>query len=196
MKCNNPWNEISTPEENANTRRIDSKHPLDLFWGRDTKGNYLFLFFFEDSGDLANTKFPELNGIELLFGKSQQPGKIQLSLILKERTNWELFFALCNDVVQATFNQGVPSKAVAVVLRRLNRWREFLKMKRLSILPEEKIKGLIGELLFIKKHLLSAFGIGNSITFWQGPEGTPQGPAPSTHIDTFLQEPHLSRLRL
>jgi hypothetical protein len=60
------------------------------------------------------------------------------------------------------------------MLRRLTHWQEFLKNSMSSLLGEEKILGLIGELLFIKNNLIPAFGVGQSVKFWQGPEGLPQ----------------------
>jgi hypothetical protein len=41
-------------------------------------------------------------------------------------------------------------------------------------LSEEQIKGLIGELLFIRNHLVPAFGYADAVNFWVGPEDAPQ----------------------
>ena len=100
--------------------------------------------------------------------------KTRLVLILNDKNDWELFLALCSDLVQATRLSEDTASAVHTILRRLTRWQDFLKKHRSDLLTEEKIKGLIGELLFMKSHLIPAFGAGMAVEFWQGPEGLPQ----------------------
>ncbi len=100
--------------------------------------------------------------------------KSRLVLILKEKINWELFFALCNDLINATMHIKNSSSASKTILQRLRRWHEFLKNKRLDVLTEEKIKGLIGELTFILKHLIPKYGSTEAVRFWIGPKGSPQ----------------------
>src|SRR5258708_17450041 len=95
-------------------------------------------------------------------------------MLLNDKGNWELFFSLCNDLVEATDHINDSAEAVQKIMIRLNRWHEFLKKRHPGLLSEEKILGLIGELLFIKNHLIPVFGPGQSIKFWQGPEGLPQ----------------------
>ena len=95
-------------------------------------------------------------------------------MLLKEDGNWEIFLSLCNDLIQATRQTDDTSSAVKAILRRLTRWQEFLKKSRINVLSEEEIKGLIGELIFIKNHLIPAFGNDQAIKYWQGPEGLPQ----------------------
>ena len=98
----------------------------------------------------------------------------RLVLILKEKNDWELFFALCNDLLNATMSVKQPETASSIILNRLQRWQEFLKKKRFGILSEERIKGLIGELLFLVEHLIPKFGCTDAVKFWLGPQGAPQ----------------------
>ena len=172
MSMNNPWNSISPPSGDVSARRIDHKHPLDLFWARDFKGCYLFVCEVTSETEEGKVILPELAGIQATFRSSHN--KTRLVLILKEKSNWEIFFALCNDLVQATRSVGDSTGAVKIIHRRLMRWHDFLKQNRPDIMPEEKIKGLIGELLFITKYLIPKFGVGSAISFWIGPEGAPQ----------------------
>ncbi|NDV24327.1 PD-(D/E)XK motif protein [Desulfovibrio sp. JC022] len=167
---NNPWIKISQPSRNIKARRIDSQHPLNLFWAKDFRGRYLFLFDLEERSTFP--VLPELAGIQALI--TEDEGRFSFVLILSEAANWEMFFALCQDLVHVSKNSKTNSSGFNVILARLFRWHEFLKKARSSILSEEAIKGLLGELLFLKRHLIPHFGASAAINFWTGPEGSPQ----------------------
>ncbi len=172
---NNPWNPILKPSQDISARRIDHTHPLDIFWARDYRGRYLFVYEFVIEDNISNIKLPSLIGIQSFYSLAKdEMTKNSLVLLLNEQSNWEIFYALCNDLVQATREAKNVTFAVQIILRRLARWQEFLKNKRNEILSEEEIKGLIGELLFIKNHLMPKFGVVQAILFWQGPEGLSQ----------------------
>jgi hypothetical protein len=172
---NNPWNDINPPSKDVNARRVDHRHPLDLFWARDYLGRYLFVFEYLADNSLDKITPPDLVGIQaIVMPAVAQADKNRLILLLNEQDNWEIFLSLCKDLVEATHLISNTSAAIQAILVRLDRWQEFLKKNRSALLPEEKILGLMGELLFIKKHLIPIFGSGQSVKFWQGPEGLPQ----------------------
>lgn len=174
-KMYNPWDEIKVPEKNILSRRVKSDHPLNLFWARDQYGFFLFVYSFTSSEDLPD-KLPLLNGItiHLLEPPSTQESSYMLVLKLNDKNDWQMFLALCNDLTGATSNVEHSKKATLVILRRLMRWQEFLQQKRLGLLSERIIKGMIGELLFLFNRLKPAFGLPQAIQFWQGPDDLPQ----------------------
>ncbi len=172
---NNPWEEIEIPSHDLLYRRIAASHPLMLLRARDSYGRFLFIYEFPPS-DHVPDKFPELNGIELYMrGPEKVPsGNCMLLLILKDKMDWQIFHSLCNDLVSSTRGLEQNIQATQLILRRLKRWQDFLQKARSGLLPEREIKGLIGELLFLSRHLLPVFGAGASIQFWQGPNDSPQ----------------------
>ncbi len=172
---NNPWDEIKTPSHDLLYRQVDPEHPLRLLRAKDIYGRFLFIYEFPPS-DFIPDKFPELNGIELhLQGPSKvQSGNCMLLLILKDKKEWQIFLSLCNDLAASTKNLEQDVQATQIILRRLKRWQEFLQKASSGLLAEREIKGLIGELFFITKHLFPSFGAGQSVQFWQGPEDAPQ----------------------
>lgn len=170
-----PWGDIASPSKDASARRVDHTHPLDLFWAKDHLGRYLFVYEFPTTDSTPKIDPPTLTGIQIALLPAQNAdNKSRLILILKEKANWEIFLTLCNDLIFATRKLDSSSTAIQTLLRRLNRWQDFLKKMRSTLLSEESIKGLMGELIFIKNHLMPAFGICQAIKFWQGPEGFPQ----------------------
>ncbi|MBU1341775.1 MAG: PD-(D/E)XK motif protein [Proteobacteria bacterium] len=172
---NNPWEEIQIPSHDILYRIIDSEHPLRLLRARDTYGRFLFIYEFSHPDHIPD-KFPELNGIDIhLQGPDQSSaGNYMLLIVLKDNKEWQIFLSLCNDLVSSTKALEKQTEATLIILRRLKRWQDFLQRARSGLLPEKEIKGLIGELLFIKRHLIPAFGAGTAIQFWQGPEDAPQ----------------------
>jgi hypothetical protein len=172
----NPWNVIEIPASDVIGRRIDHTHPFDLFWGKDYLGYYLFIFESTDRFyGMHQALLPDLVGIKARYlPPSQDSPSSRLVLLLNEQQNWELFYSLCNDLTRATRNAPSAKSALETILRRLERWREFLRANHGEMLSEEKIKGLIGELYFLRKHLIPAYGPGPALAAWQGPERTPQ----------------------
>ncbi len=174
LKMKNPWNEINLPQKDVTARRIDPEHELDLYWALDLLGHYLFIFEFSPEENLPPVTLPDLVGIKTFYVQSgNHIAKNRLILLLNDKNNWEIFLSLCNDLLQATRKTQNSSNAVSVILNRLEHWRKFLQINQSGLLTEEKILGLLGELWFLNKYLIPVFGAGQSITFWQGPEGLP-----------------------
>lgn len=169
----NPWENIKAPSKDVSALRADSEHPLDLFWAKDHMDRYLFIYEYPTKSKVLIKEPPNLEGIETIVGKSVNSTS-RLIFVLKDKIDWELFYSLCNDLLRATSTSKRPETASSIILTRLRRWQNFLKRKHPNILPEEKIKGLIGELLFIRNNLIPKYGSTDAIKFWQGPEGSPQ----------------------
>ena len=169
---NNPWTVIDKPSSDFNVRMVDSNHPLLFYWGVDARNRYLFVYEGEILTMPEQKTLPSLSGISTAV--VIQGGCAKLVLILNETANWELFHALCSDIVRATSHVTEASQGPSIVLRRLKRWQDFLKKERSALLTMEKIKGLIGELLFLSEPVVSAFGWNDAVTFWKGPEDAPQ----------------------
>lgn len=169
---NNPWNDIEIPSHEFNVRLVSNKHPLSLYWGKDARGGYLFVAQFLPEAAPDKKVLPELVGIRVAVAKT--PDCARLVLLLNETANWEIFKALCIDLIHASETASDDIEAVSIIVRRLVRWHEFMKRERINLLSPEAIKGLIGELLFLEEKLVPRFGWDTSISFWKGPTGAPQ----------------------
>lgn len=165
----NPWATISQPSNDLKARRIDSTHPLDLYWAKDFRGRYIFLCELDNP---PTSNLPDLVGVQSLI--TEDGGRCSLVLVLSDAANWEMFFALCQDLVHVSRASKTNLSGFNVILTRLFRWHDFLKKARSGILKEEAIKGLIGELLFLQKHLIPNFGSSAALDSWTGPKGSPQ----------------------
>ncbi len=169
---NNPWAGIEKPSSDLNVRLVDENHPFKLFWGVDAKNRYSFAYEAEIAALPQKKSLPALSGLELCVFHQGSRGK--LVLLLLDNKDWEIFYALCFDLVRATSVAKDEKLASSIILRRLLRWQELLRKARPQILSPEEIKGLMGELFFLRQSLATVFGFDNAVAAWRGPEGAPQ----------------------
>lgn len=168
----NPWQVIQIPQHEFNVRLVSDTHPLRLYWGRDVRGQYLFVVQLSLEAMPDRNKLPEISGINVIAIKA--PDCVRLVLVLNETEDWEIFKALCTDLIHASKTASSDISAAAVLALRLSRWCKLLKRDRKHIMSPEAVKGLIGELLFLETVLAPRFGWDFSMSFWKGPMGSPQ----------------------
>jgi hypothetical protein len=165
----NPW-EILPPGSQGSLsalRIIDSK-VLDAFWGRKPNGRLALLVTLRNEKELPSDP-PSLRGVDILVLAPQR----QVQFILQSGGDWEMFHALCIDLLTAANSGRDESAALQIMLARLMRWHRLLSKARSHLLDERAVRGLLGELLFLRDRLLPAIGAA-AIECWQGPEGLPQ----------------------
>lgn len=170
MSKSNPWKEIITPVDTSLSARIaDPTHPLEFYWAKDRYGRYLFVL--HASEDLVLSRnIPEPSGVRVELGFLDEEKKDQMRLILVDEENYDIFYSLCRDLMAATRNISDEQAAVSVIITRLERWQKFLRNAGKKI-DERQIRGLFGELWFIKKELIPLWGAHRAIGFWSGPRG-------------------------
>lgn len=81
----------------------------------------------------------------------------------------DLFYRLCDDIVQATRVAESGEEALERVVVRTWRWHRLLRGGRDGRLSREEQKGLIGELLVLEGHLLPTVGASDAVQSWVGP---------------------------
>ena len=159
----NPWSSIHRPDKNLNALLADKYNSLEFFWGKDSFGNLLFILH---TNLEYSKKIPKLNGIKITLGQIDKTYQLILTLISKD--DKEIFYTLCKDLLHSTKGINDENIAVGVLLKRLEKWQFFLKSSR-KIIDKKQLKGLIGELYFIKKYLLKNFEVDEALNFWKAP---------------------------
>jgi len=163
----NPWNKIQIPniELNLNAVLADTESLLEFYWGKDYFGNLLFIL--HTTLDVKNSKkVPKLNGIKISLGKIETTYQLILTLISKD--DKDIFYTLCMDLLSSTKSIDDENIAIGVLLKRLEKWQYFLKHSR-NLIDKKQLKGLIGELFFLKKYLLKNFEVDEALNFWKAP---------------------------
>lgn len=146
----------------------DPGHPLDFYRGRDFDGRHLFWLSVEwPGGDLP--RCPTIAGMDV--DCRPEGDRHQLCLTLRDAGQLEVFRALCANLMDATraLVPGAGREAMLAVIARLRRWQELLGKRRQDLLTRQQIIGLMGELLFLRDHVLTHLAPGESVISWRGP---------------------------
>lgn len=171
---NDPWSAIDKPAgSTVNAKRVSNNHPFDFFWAVDIDGHCLFIYEYDRNLELQE-KRPRLNGISIIDYRPKGDEKNRLILSLRQSEHREVFYRLCTDIIEATQDSKDMASALHVMLRRTWRWHQLLRGERDGRLSPEAQKGLIGEIDYLTTIVLSHFSPAESMTFWEGPAGSPK----------------------
>ena len=107
------------------------------------------VFAFDKLENCSVNDFPKVSGFKILL-----TDKDVLIITLNNKEQWGLFYALCQDLIESTRSSETHTDSVNSLIRRLRGWQIFLSSGKPKILSDEKIRGLIAELLFLELHLL------------------------------------------
>ena len=163
----NPWNNLKKPINSHSYSAIlcDKDSILRFYWAKDFYENKIFLL--QLSNNIQDIKkVDDILGIKIIFEKINNIQ--QLSFVLTDIGNDDMFYLICNDLLEKTKHLNDEQKAIDVLLNRLDGWRKFLKSKR-KVLDKRGLIGLIAELYFLKNELFPKFGIKQSLDFWKAP---------------------------
>lgn len=164
---NNTWDNLKKPINSHSYSAIlcDKELVLKFYWAKDFYENKIFLLQLSDNIQEIK-KLDDILGIKIIFEKINNTQ--QLSFVLTDIGNDDMFYLICNDLLEKTRNLTDEQKAINVLLNRLDGWRRFLKSKR-KVLDKRGLIGLIAELYFLKNELFLKFGIKQSLNFWKAP---------------------------
>jgi hypothetical protein len=165
----NPWKGL--PAGSAGTLsvlRIPEASTLEAFWARKPDGRLALLVTPRRIDDVP-VDLPALRGVEIVV----VPLEGQLQLVLASTGDWEMFQALSLDLLSASNAGRDEPEALQLLFVRLRRWQRLLSKGGAKLLDEREVRGLIGELLFLRDRLLPLAGAA-AVACWQGPMGLPQ----------------------
>lgn len=147
---------------------VDESHPLKLYVGIDEEGRYALEYMgsFVHNKNVKSSKLIEINHYKMSKDKRSMVLSLTDTSCLRE------FCIFCNDLVDSTSKLSKFSKKGYETLCNLYfTWQKMFKSHS-EILSEHEIKGLIGELLFLKDEMFPLWGISNSISSWTGPDAS------------------------
>src|SRR5882672_5698196 len=110
--------------------------------------------------------WPRCKGLDPLALEVE--GKAHFGVALKEPRFADVFAALAEDLMRRVGEAATPREQANTFLGQLSRWQKFLSASQEG-LTEEQQRGLWGELNFLRKHLLGAFGPA-AVAGWKGGE--------------------------
>lgn len=167
MKKTNPWTKIEPPltGNEFNGQLAYKNDQLELMWAKNFSGKPMFIIH-TNSRIVLREKIPSLNGINVTVGSLGKHN--QLLLTLQDNEESDIFYTLCMDLIHSIETIKDELIAIKTILKRLEKWQYFLKSNR-KIIDKRQLKGLIGELIFLKKYLLENYKVEDALTFWKAP---------------------------
>ena len=150
-------------------QRVNSTHLLDLYVGIDEKARWTLLLISE---------YPPLNVASsrmILIKSGRRPDKKwSLSFSLVDDSYKDMFVLFCEDIISSSACIKNKEKATRFVGKRYTEWREMLANAKGKLLSPEEIKGLLGEMYFLKEYLCDQHGAEKAALSWTGPKRLPQ----------------------
>lgn len=171
MMKNNPWAAVPRHKWGIDSVRIDPDSPFDFFWAVGKNEEYLFVIEHEYIEDWPKEKII-LSGIDIQ--QYQTSRGYRLVLKLNDSGDWDIFYILCSDLLQAAGEAETQKVMLSIIHNRLQRWQKLFRKFGKKLLTEQEQQGLIGELHFLKTYLLGEFSAGEVLSFWRGPYGEQQ----------------------
>lgn len=164
---NNVFNEILREcKDNFAFKRISSSHPLDLYLGYNEIGKKTLALI----TDKVDQKFLSTKLIEVKVA-SRQDSKKALRFSLMDDTETDIFYRFCEDIFEST-QSAKEDNSLEIIYSRWNRWLNMFKNPHLLIMGEKEIRGLIGELVFLRDYMFNKYTIEKSIETWMGPSNS------------------------
>lgn len=150
-------------------QRVSSTHLLDLYVGIDEISRWTLLLISEYQPlQVASSRM-------ILVRSGQRPDKKwSLSFSLVDDNYKDMFVLFCEDIVSSSACIKNKEKATRFVGKRYNEWREMLANARGNLLSAAEIKGLLGEMYFLKDFLCTQYGAEKAALSWTGPKRLPQ----------------------
>lgn len=147
-------------------QRVDPDHLLDLYCGYDQMHRCTLLLISPvEPKSLISSKV-----IDVTVGKRTTDGRWALSFSLIDNSFKDLFFQFCDDMIVASQALKDPANGPEFICTRYISWQEMLSASRGDLLSKSEIKGLIGEMVFLRDVLIPQYGKEMSLQAWMGPK--------------------------
>ena len=150
-------------------QRVNSTHLLDLYVGNDDTARWTLLLISE----YPPMKVASSRMILVKSGRRSDK-KWSLSFSLVDDSYRDMFVLFCEDIISSSACIANKEKATRFVGKRYKEWREMLANAHDSLLSPEEIKGLLGEMYFLKVFLCTRYGAKEAALSWTGPRHLPQ----------------------
>lgn len=150
---------------NNSFSRIDDTHLLDIYVGFDNNSNYCLMIILDlEPQRLLSTKVIDVT----IFTRKDNRYAVNFSLLQSQYL--DLFFQICEDLIEQSRKQVSQSVAQSFLIERFRKWQNLMRRSTKGLLTNQEIKGLIGELVFLRDILLKKLPHDKALAAWTGPE--------------------------
>ena len=158
------WNTV--PSADSSFQRIDDSHILDIFVGKDSGFHREIMII----SDIEPAKINSNKALDIQKGvRKDNRWATRIKLIKNEEE--EVFTHLCWDLIEHSRKASTKTLALEILINRFLKWQKLMESGT-ALLSEEKIRGIIGELLYAKNYLYILMGWDAVFSAWLGPDGS------------------------
>ena len=119
--------------------------------------------------DLSELEVALIN--DASFPKSQL---LLIQLVNKESRVFDIFASICANIVSSIHEAESEKEAVQSVITQMRKWKDLFSKRKGQKLSTQEQQGLFGELVFLRKLLLSSIDKVAVASFWVGPNLVPK----------------------
>lgn len=164
-ELSNVWNQIAPIVGKNVGRRADASHPLDFFISYDESSHKQLMLLAEQTPALPKSS-RQIN----VRDNIRADGKHAICFSLLDDKLSDQYVFLCWDLMDCTYEMNDKKAGIRAAIRRFGMWQKLFAEAQVSRISDERLKGLIGELLVLKKICLPKYG-SKAIGGWIGPLG-------------------------
>lgn len=148
--------------------RVTATHRVDLFVGVEDGRRALLL--------LCDEEPPAMPAFETIVCncRTREDGRWAVLVSLERQDLSSLFAYLAEDLAYATEGDGDSRRAAGRLVERLSWWQQLLSRGRSGLLGNAELRGLVGELLFLRDCAIPALGVKDAVDSWVGPFEAPR----------------------
>lgn len=150
-------------------QRIDELHILDIYIGIDSMSRKTLFFVSETEPQQMVSS--QLINVQVGKRRDEQWG-ISFSLINNKFE--DIFCHFCSDIIDSSRIISDKKRGAEFICKRYIKWQNMLSKSKSGILSSSEVKGLIGELFFLKEYLIPLYGQDIAVNSWIGPDKADQ----------------------
>ncbi len=170
-----PWEDIKTPSEDISVRKIENGGTIPQYWGKDALGHCIYIIEFSvDVSNFYDQSNVSIHGINIDLRAFKTTKSQGLIFVLEKHIDQDLFYSLCETLIQALSEISDPLVGLSVALSQIKRWKAFMAGKKGRSLSAEEVRGLFSELKFLQQMLNKADTELAALEAWLGPETSHQ----------------------
>ena len=152
--------------DDGNFKLIDSTIlPYKFYFGKTQNG----LFTLEYRGQFNKASLKANGTIDVKTGRSSNESFVWFSLL--NDNLFDTFVIFCCDLIECASIAIDAQEGYEKICNRYYVWKKMFSNTK-KLLGEEQIKGLIGELLFLKDVMFPIYGYTRSLQSWSGQSKT------------------------
>ena len=166
MELEERWGQVSHQRGIVSVKRIDNKHILDIYLGYDEQNRKVLVIITKTNPNL-NISSKSIS----VSCEKRDDDQYATALTLIQLEQKPAFIKLVWDLIEYTRKAESVQQGLVLLQNRFLIWQKLLQKGNQDILQYNVVKGLIGELIFLKNYCLNKYGDRTALEGWIGPEG-------------------------